>query len=273
MTNFTTDWPPAYTIRNSTRAKQVILQISPRRGLVVIVPIQRRHPKIEEVLLQKRQWIQKNLSHIQTDQQVNPPIFIPPTSLHLHAIGKTLTLDYLKTDHKYIKIHQIKNKKSLLLCNPDLEHNSEHNLEQTIEFSSDELSYLILGPIEQPLLLIKALKRFLKQIAQEYLIPLLRRLSLEIALPYKTASIRSQSTLWGSCTAAKNISLNVKLLFLPQELTRYVLLHELCHTQHLNHSNRYWTLLKRFDPNCLIHRKMLRKASQYLPTWIEDPTN
>lgn len=255
MTDLTTNWPPIYTIRNSARAKQVILQISPRRGLVVIVPIHRRHPKIEEVLLQKRKWIQKNLSHIQNNQNnqnLNPPIFLPPPCLHLHAIAATLKLDYQKTEHKRIKTIQI---------------NKAINMESNLE-----LTYLILGPIEQSLLVIKALKRLLKQIAQEYLFPWLQRLSIENALPYNTASIRSQSTLWGSCTAAKNISLNLKLLFLPQKLTQYVLLHELCHTLYLNHSNRYWSLLKRFDPNCLIHRRMLRKASQYLPTWIEDPT-
>ncbi len=242
-----TNWPPAYTIRNSNRAKQVILQISPKKGLVVIVPAQRRHPKIEELLQQKRQWIQKNLSHLQMNQERLAPTFMAPSLLHLYAIDKTVRFDYQQTEHKFFKITPTM---SLL--------------------SDSELSYLVSGPIGQSLLLIKTLKRLLKQIAQTYLTPWLESLSLEIQFPFQSVSIRSQSTLWGSCTASKKISLNVKLLFLPRILTRYVLLHELCHTQYLNHSKRYWNLLKRFDPDCLTHRKLLRRAGQYLPHWIED---
>jgi predicted metal-dependent hydrolase len=287
MTEFNMDWPPTYTIRNSARAKQVILQISPKRGLVVIVPTRRRHPKIEELLIAKRQWIQKNLAHLQTRAKISPAIFSPPLSLNFHAIAKTVHFEYRKTDHKHVKIIQI---------NPNnaLSHNALSNIAPSFSALSNNvpynnlasnnpvsdntlsdnttgaLFYLIQGPIDQHSLILKSLKRFIKQLAQQYLIPWLDQLSLEIAFPYKAASIRSQSTLWGSCTAAKKISLNVKLLFLPHALTRYVLLHELCHTQHLNHSKSYWNLLKRFDPHCLAHRRMLRSASQYLPSWIED---
>lgn len=283
MNEFNMDWPPTYTIRNSARAKQVILQISPKRGLVVIVPTRRRHPKIEELLIAKRQWIQKNLAHLQTREQISPAIFSPPLSLNFHAIAKTVHFEYRKTDHKHLKIIQLdpNNIPSnyALSSNTPLNNAPSNNLASNnlasdnilSDNTTDALFYLIQGPIDQHSLILKILKRFIKQLAQHYLIPWLDQLSSEIALPYKAASIRSQSTLWGSCTAAKKISLNVKLLFLPYALTRYVLLHELCHTQHLNHSKSYWNLLKRFDPHCLAHRRMLRSASQYLPTWIEEP--
>lgn len=261
MSDITTnmDWPPNYTIRNSKRAKRLILQISPRLGLVVIVPDHRRHPKIEALLQEKRHWIQKNLAYFQAKRKPHPDIFLPPTELHLPAILKTLKLDYQKTSHKSFKI--------LALHSKIQDKINENGIDE----NGSECSYLILGPIEDSLLLIKTLKRLLKQIAGEHLIPWLKALSLDIQFPYQTVSIRSQSSLWGSCTALKKISLNMKLLFLPRELTRYVLLHELCHTVYLNHSKQYWNLLKRFDPQCLKHRRLLRRAGQYLPTWIEEP--
>lgn len=270
------NWPPAYTIRQSNRAKQVILQISKSKGLVVIVPAHRKNPKIEELLKEKRQWIQRNLSTVKIQAEQNTTPFAPPSSLLLHAIEKKIMFDYQKTEHKHIQIISVKktnNPPEMMnnenLYNPVNFPNSFNSLSNSTNIS--ELHYLILGPIDEPILLIKALKSFIKNLAQQYLIPWLNDLSSSIHLPYQTASIRSQSTLWGSCTAAKKISLNVKLLFLPKVLTQYVLLHELCHTQHLNHSKRYWDLLKRFDPHCLAHRRMLRTAGQYLPHWIEMP--
>lgn len=265
------NWPPSYTIRHSSRAKQVILQISPTKGLVVIVPAQRKNPKIEELLQQKQQWIQKNLSLYKTRTEQKPVFFTAPTLLLLHAIEKKIIFDYQKTEHKHIKIIPLKktNLQPGVIDNENDHHNPNHDHVLSNPAPIAELHYLILGPIDESALLIKALKSFLKDIAKQYLIPWLNELSAAINLPYQTASIRSQSTLWGSCTVAKKISLNVKLLFLPKVLTQYVLLHELCHTQYLNHSKRYWNLLKRFDPHCLAHRKMLRGAGQYLPHWIE----
>lgn len=248
MNNINHDWPPIYTLRHSKRARQVILQISPKKGLIVIVPMRHQNPKIEELLQEKKLWIKKNLAHFKSDPEQSSKLFEPPSILHFHAIDKIVQFEYQKTEHKFLKIIPI------------------NKTNATLSISH----YLIIGPIEKSALLVKTLKHFLKKMAQQYLAPWLERLSLSINLPYHSVSIRSQSTLWGSCTAAKKISLNMKLLFLPEALTRYVLLHELCHTQYLNHSKRYWNLLKRFDPECLKHRKMLRSASQYLPSFIED---
>ncbi|MCR9277281.1 MAG: M48 family metallopeptidase [Pseudomonadaceae bacterium] len=66
--------------------------------------------------------------------------------------------------------------------------------------------------------------------------------------------MRSQ---WGSCSASGRISLNSHLAKLPDSLVRYVVLHELCHLVHLNHSRRYYALLERYLPNWTEHRRAL----------------
>ena len=58
--------------------------------------------------------------------------------------------------------------------------------------------------------------------------------------------IKSQRTLWGSCSGRNNINLNVNLLRLPETLRDYVILHELVHTRHKNHSKAFWRELDRF---------------------------
>jgi len=65
-------------------------------------------------------------------------------------------------------------------------------------------------------------------------------------LSYNKAGFRCQKTRWGSCSGGNNISLNVNVSFLPEELQDYVLLHELVHTKVKNHSRKFWAELEKY---------------------------
>ncbi len=82
--------------------------------------------------------------------------------------------------------------------------------------------------------------------AQDDLFNRLMRFSKENGLPFKRAAFRCQKTKWGSCSAKNNINLNINIAFLPQELQDYILLHELVHTRHKNHSRDFWAELNRY---------------------------
>lgn len=101
-----------------------------------------------------------------------------------------------------------------------------------------------------------------------YLEPWLKKLSHDYQLTYRNLVFRGQKTVWGSCSDKKNINLNYKLLFLPARLVRYVLVHELCHTVHLDHSKKFWALLERYEPDYARLKKEMRDADNYLPQWI-----
>ncbi len=62
-------------------------------------------------------------------------------------------------------------------------------------------------------------------------------------LPYNRAIFRNQKTKWGSCSSKNNINLNINIAYLPNELQDYILLHELCHIRHKNHSKKFWAEL------------------------------
>ena len=85
--------------------------------------------------------------------------------------------------------------------------------------------------------------------ARKKIIGRLNELARQHGFTYNKVSIRNQRTRWGSCSGKRNISLNMKLVALPQELSDYVILHELVHTRIHNHSQKFWKELDKYVEN------------------------
>ncbi|MFC1961920.1 M48 family metallopeptidase [Chloroflexota bacterium] len=94
--------------------------------------------------------------------------------------------------------------------------------------------------------------------AKKMLTHRLKQLAEKHGFTYNKVSIRSQRTRWGSCSYKNNISLNMKLVKLPQELMDYVILHELVHTKIHNHSKKFWVELDNYVLNARSKAKRLR---------------
>ncbi|MGQ9865188.1 MAG: M48 family metallopeptidase [Pseudanabaenaceae cyanobacterium] len=109
---------------------------------------------------------------------------------------------------------------------------------------------------------------WLRRKAAVHLVPILRQVSQETGLVFQKAAVRHQKTRWASCSSQGHISLNCKLLFLPPADLRYVLIHELCHTVHLNHSPDFWALVAAFQPDYRDRDRAVRQAWQYVPAWL-----
>jgi predicted metal-dependent hydrolase len=84
-------------------------------------------------------------------------------------------------------------------------------------------------------------------------------LARKFGFSFNRVFIRNQRTRWGSCSHNNNISLNIKLLRLPEELMDYVILHELTHTRIKNHSREFWTELDKHIPDSKKIASRLRK--------------
>jgi predicted metal-dependent hydrolase len=114
----------------------------------------------------------------------------------------------------------------------------------------------------------RELRHWVRRRAWNSLPTLLGEISTRTGLEFNKLSIRSQKTRWGSCTSRGNISLNDQLLFMPAKTVEYLMIHELCHTRHLNHSNAFWALVKHHCPDYRRHEQLLRESRTRVPDWF-----
>ena len=96
--------------------------------------------------------------------------------------------------------------------------------------------------------------------AKRQLTKRLQQLAKHYGFSYNRVFIRNQKTRWGSCSSKNNISLNMKLVKLPQDLIDYVILHELVHTHKKNHSKAFWTEMDKLVGN---GKKMASRLKGY----------
>ncbi|MDR0765958.1 MAG: M48 family metallopeptidase [Odoribacteraceae bacterium] len=107
----------------------------------------------------------------------------------------------------------------------------------------------------------RVLVEIYKMESRLYLPGRVEELARKFGFSYRRLSFRDNLSNWGSCSGENNISLNVRLMKLPDELIDYVILHELCHTVEKNHSVRFWTLVQDVCPGYVELRGRLKTCS------------
>jgi len=112
----------------------------------------------------------------------------------------------------------------------------------------------------------RASERAIKKEAERLLPERLQRLSRQHSLSYSSVRVKRLASRWGSCSSTKVITLNFFLMQLPWALIDYVLVHELIHTKHLNHSQSFWDDFDKIYPGAKSTRDLLKKYRPVINT-------
>lgn len=223
-----------YILRRSARARHVRLHVNPLEGLVVVVPLRFDGARVPELLNAKRSWIDRKLSALANiDHDISPP-----ETIELKAVAKTWHVDY------------------------------RSSLSASVAARSAGSDVILSGAVDDHAKCRAAIRRWLARQAKHELVPWLEQLSDAHDLPFRKVTVRGQKTLWGSCSSRKTISINYQLLFLEPSLVNCVLIHELCHTRHLNHGVGFWQLVGQLQPEYADLHQRLKRAWASIPGWV-----
>lgn len=214
------------TVRKSARATQVKLRVAPDGTLRASLPLYAPLFLVKRLLKTSRPELRALLQKAQ-----------PSTRYHDgQSIGKSHTL--------------------IVTPGPTLSAKRQH---QRISMSLP--AHISLESPEAVRVLREAVVVALRAEAKSYLPRRLGYLAKQHGFQYAKVRFSHASGRWGSCSSQGTISLNIALMKLPFELIDYVLIHELSHTEHMNHSPAFWERVESADPNYASHRATLRGES------------
>lgn len=230
---------PPFRVRASSRARRVRLVIAPGQGLTVVTPEGFDPALVPGIVAGRLDWVERHLRRVAQAAPVRDAA-PPPSVVELRAVGRSVNVRYRAGDGAV----------AVRRAGPS--------------------SLLVSGTIARRDMVCKGLRNWLRREASRELESRLHVLSAETGLAFSGACVRMQRTRWGSCSSRGLISLNARLLFLPSGLADYVLLHELAHTIHLNHSPDYWRFLEDVLPGARGFDRELRSARRFVPDWAVD---
>ena len=180
--------------------------------------------QIQNFLLSKKTWLEKNLKVIENQKLKSPTPEFTEGSL-FPFFGELKYFSFADTKLKKITFTT---EDGFLVCHRPL---------------------AMANSTEAKARLKMKLKEYYKSIALPYLQKRAQELARIMDLYPADVKIQTARTRWGSCTSQKNILLNWKLIVFPKVLIDYVIIHELCHLQHMNHSGKFWQLVEWHCPN------------------------
>ena len=217
--------------KHSGRARHLNISVKPFSGVTVSIPIGMSYTSAIRLATQKTLWIKKHLEKMQ-EIESKQTIFDENSGY----CTKHHKLNLKKDDRKNISVKLSKGKINVIYPN---------------EFNSDsrDVQNAIRTGIE----------RALKIEAKEFLPEKVKRLADKFEFNYNKLALKNIKSRWGSCSRKNNINLSIHLMRLPEHLIDYVILHELVHTIHHNHSTRFWRSLDNVTGGAKQLDKELRK--------------
>jgi predicted metal-dependent hydrolase len=220
-----------FAVRVSPRARRLTARVHVGGRVEIVVPVGVHAHTVRDFVRRFSPWIDRKVAAMQCFAASSEPV---PASVEFAFTEERFAVDWRKA--------------------------SKHSLQV-------EVGRIVLqAPDERGARAL--LQRWLKRAAHDRLAPRLLQLAKELRVSVARVSIRCQRTRWGSCSTRGTVSLNCSLLFLHAEVVRYLFVHELAHTRHMNHSPSFWHLVEKIEPNYRRLDRALLAGWRTVPGWV-----
>lgn len=228
---------PGVAVRESSRARRLSIRVFPRGRVEVVVPRRTRAADVEAFVSENRRWIARAVESFACEY--DPQSFALPTRIDLPAIGRSYVVAY-----------------------------RQRGGQNAVRARETGATLVLSGATGDVEACTVALRRWLARIAKREFAPRLEALSRRHRLPYSRMQVRAQRSCWGSHSSSGTISLNLCLLFVAPEVVRYLMIHELCHARHMDHSPAFWRLVRQCESSCRRLDRSLGNAWRSVPGWV-----
>lgn len=199
--------------------KNISVKINGNKEICVYAPIGISYDYIEELLKSKENWIIKNIKKVDTNNLNDGTYIIYRGRNFLKIVEESIIEEIVKKDDLII----IRSKSTDILYVNDL------------------------------------ISRWYLKNANNVILNRVNTLSSKYNMLPSKVLIRNQKSRWGSCNSRREIRLNWRLVLMPDDVMDYIIIHELCHLKHLNHSNSFWSLVHKLDPDFQVSKEWLKE--------------
>ncbi|HTD75274.1 MAG TPA: SprT family zinc-dependent metalloprotease [Steroidobacteraceae bacterium] len=220
-----------FAVRVSPRARRLTARVHVGGRVEIVVPVGVNAHAVRDFVQRFTPWIDRKVAAMRCF--VAPMEPVPPT-IEFAFTGEFLTVEWHRTPARKL----------------------EHAGGRIVVHAPDDSAARVL------------LQGWLKAAAEQRLTPRLLQLAAELKYSVSRVSIRCQRTRWGSCSTRGTVSLNCSLVFLRPEVVRYLFVHELAHTKHMNHSAAFWRLVEKLEPDCRRLDRELLAGWRTVPAWV-----
>jgi predicted metal-dependent hydrolase len=223
-------FPFNYQRRVSRSLGRISIKLTPAGEVIVLAPKILPTFILEKFLSTKQNWIVAKLAEIQAKKPEQKNLKANQVAL----FGKTLPL---------VTTHELQKPPGLTVTPIAVIHNhwETGNTQKTAQQLQQQLTALY------------------KRTAEKYFVTRTKQMAASMKVTYGKLTLRAQQSRWGSCSSQGNLNFNWQLIHYPPAVIDYVIIHELAHLVHHNHSAAFWQLVAKYDPAVSQHKGWLKR--------------
>lgn len=208
------------------KRKTISIKIDEKGEIIVSAPLHISNSKLEELIKSKEAWILSKI-HLVKQKKQEKSIF----EIGVNYLGVNYSINTFEVQGNMVKLNFDKSHFNVYI---------PHALETKEEALKD--------------ILIKWYKAEARRILEQRV----KLYGERLGVYPERIFIKNQKTKWGSCSSRRNINLNYRIIMAPMEVVDYLVVHELCHLVHLNHSKDFWSLVEKILPHYKKHQNWLK---------------